>query len=91
MAGAESATTWVDDADTTNGSWSFGLKTSGGTAAAAMSLIVQYKKVTGTATQTFNPTQTSADTMIQWTELTAPTPTPTPSGNKSKHFFDWYP
>lgn len=48
--------TQTDDADTTNGSWSTGLKTATGTTTSGIELITQRKVVTATATQTYNPT-----------------------------------
>jgi hypothetical protein len=59
--GAESADTWVGDIDTTNGSWSAKQSTAAGTGTSGMSVISQYKVVTATGTQTYNPTLTSAD------------------------------
>lgn len=63
--GAESTLTWTGDADTTNGSWTneqeFGVT--------GMSITTQAKVVTGTATQTYNPTLTSADTFVAYIVL----------------------
>lgn len=72
LAGLEGVDSWAADADTSNGSWSTEARATAGSGASAMSLIAQYKKVTAGATQTFNPTCTSGDTMIGWAELTVP-------------------
>lgn len=85
VAGVESADTWTADSDSSNGTWSSAQKFSSSSGGGGMSGIFQYKKVTGTGTQTFNPTCTSADTMIQWTDLTAPAP----STNTTNGFFNW--
>jgi len=34
-----------------------------------MAIITQYKTVTGTAAQTYNPTLTPADTIIGWIQI----------------------
>lgn len=72
--GAEAAgELWVADGDTTNGSWSSPIHIDngqGGTNGSA--LFCQYKKVTGTGAQTFNPTVTSSDNILGYVELTAP-------------------
>lgn len=81
---SEGDSTWVADADTSNGSWSSGAITSsgaGGTSSACG--IAQYKKVTGSGTQTYNPTLTSADNIIGWVELTVPAPA---TGNTGAFF-----
>jgi hypothetical protein len=72
VAGIEGEDSWTGDADTTNGSWSSPSKSCVNTTTTGQSLCAQYKKVTSAGTQTFNPTVTSGDTMIQWTELTVP-------------------
>ena len=68
--GAESASTWTGDADTTNGSWSAQQAAGFGTGTSGMSVTTQYKVVTATATQTYNPTLTSADQILGWIQLT---------------------
>lgn len=72
--GAESANTWNDDADSTNGTWSAGQEDAAGTGATGMSVTTQYKVVTGTATQTYNPTLTSVDQILGWIQLREVTP-----------------
>jgi hypothetical protein len=68
MGAAEDADTWTADSDTSNGSW--GTATHAGAAAATMSIIVQTKAVTGTATQTFNPTLAGTpDNILGWITL----------------------
>lgn len=57
------------DADTTNGSWSTAQKHGLGVGAAAISVLSQFKVVTATATQTFNPTLTAADCILSWMQL----------------------
>lgn len=55
--GYEQTTAVTGDSDTTNGSWSTAVKsTTAGTTAAAISVANQYKIVTATGSQTFNPT-----------------------------------
>lgn len=68
--GAESADTWAGDADTTNGTWATHQHTAAGTGATGMSVTTQSKVVTATATQTYNPTLTSADQILGWIQLT---------------------
>lgn len=68
--GAESDDTWVADGDTSNGNWSTHQHNVAGTGATGMSITSQYKIVTGTATQTYNPTLTSADCILAWIQLT---------------------
>lgn len=70
MGGAESADTWTGDADSSNGSWSTHQHNAAGTGATGMSITSQQKIVTGTATQTYNPTLTSADVILGWIQLT---------------------
>jgi hypothetical protein len=70
MGGAESGDTWAGDADTTNGSWSTHQHGAAGTGVSGMSLTSQRKIVTATATQTYNPTLTSADVILGWIQLT---------------------
>lgn len=69
VGGVESADTWAGDADTSNGSWSTHQHTGFGTGTSGMSVTSQAKVVTGTATQTYNPTCTSADTCLAWIEI----------------------
>lgn len=68
-AGAESADTWSGDADTSNGNWSTHEHTAAGTGATGMSVTSQYKVVTGTATQTYNPLLTDVDNIPGWIQL----------------------
>ncbi len=69
VCGLEATYSFTRDSDTSNGSWSnfVGISCSSGTG--GMSLISQYKQVSATATQTFNPTNTSGDTMIGWIQI----------------------
>ncbi len=69
-AAFEGVDTYAGDADTTNGTWSTKQSTSIGATTSAMSVLGQYKVVTGTATQTFNPTLTSADGLLGWASFT---------------------
>jgi hypothetical protein len=66
---AESGDTWAGDADATNGSWSTHQHNAAGTGATGMSITSQSKVVTATATQTYNPTLTSADCMLSWAQF----------------------
>jgi hypothetical protein len=68
--GAESANTWTGDSDTTNGTWSAQQATGFGSSTTGMSVTSQTKVVTATATQTYNPTLTSADQILGWIVLT---------------------
>lgn len=61
---SESTDTWAGDADTTNGSWSTHQHNGAGSGATGMATTAQYKVVTATATQTYNPTLTSADCIL---------------------------
>lgn len=69
VGGAESASTWTGDGDTTNGSWSSQQAVGFGTGNSGMSVTSQRKVVTATATQTYNPTLTSADCILAWIEI----------------------
>jgi hypothetical protein len=67
--GAEATNTWAGDGDSSNGSWSTQQTTGFGTGTTGMAVTSQYKVVTGTATQTYNPTLTSADQILGWIQL----------------------
>jgi hypothetical protein len=67
---SESSNTWAGDADTTNGNWSTQQTNVGGSGTSGAAVTSQRKIVTGTATQTYNPTLTSADTIIGWIQIT---------------------
>jgi hypothetical protein len=59
------------DADTTNGTWSTQQVAEVGTTAAGMTVASQYKVVTATATQTYDPTlSVSSDVINAWISLT---------------------
>jgi hypothetical protein len=63
--------TVTGDGDTSNGTWSSQQTNEIGTTAAGMTVQSQRKVVTGTATQTYNPTLgTSSDVILAWIELT---------------------
>lgn len=66
---AESPDTWAGDADVSNGSWSTQQHNGTGAGVAGMSVTTQRKVVTGSATQTYNPTLTSADCILAWIQL----------------------
>lgn len=70
LAGLEAADSWTGDGDTTNGSWSTHQHNGFGTGGTGMSVTAQSKVVTATATQSYDPTCTSADTMIGYAVLT---------------------
>lgn len=62
---AEGGDTYVADSDTSNGSWSQMAAVSGLVGdSTVVALGAQYKTVTGSGTQTYNPTLTSADVVI---------------------------
>lgn len=72
LCGAESADTFTNDTDTTNGSWTTAATTHNGTGSGTtgMSLCAQGKVQTTTnSTQTYNPTLTSVDTKIGWVQF----------------------
>lgn len=69
LCGAETGDTFVSDSDTTNGSWSTRQNAGATNSASGMALTTQYKTVNATGAQTYNPTLTSADTMIGWIEI----------------------
>lgn len=60
-AGFENNAAPTADSDTSNGSWAAGTSTftTGGGAAANVAVILQYKIITGSGTQTYNPTGSS--------------------------------
>lgn len=69
-AGAsESGDTWVTDGDTSSGNWSTFQHTAAGTGATGMAVTSQFKVVSGTAAQTYNPTLTSADVILVWAQF----------------------
>lgn len=74
---SESSLTWTGDADTTNGSWTNEQEIGNGTGTSGAAVTSQAKVVTATATQTYNPTLTSADQIIGWIQLEE---VPLPSG-----------
>jgi len=63
-AAHENGAAITGDADTTNGSWSSVYGTFNGTGATGMAAYFQSKVVTGTATQSFDPTGTSSDWIV---------------------------
>lgn len=70
-AGAAEASSgaWTGDADTTNGNWSAQQTAGFGTTTSGAVVTSQRKVVTGTATQTYNPTIAAVDRIIGWIEL----------------------
>jgi len=86
MGAAEDQDTWTADSDTSNGSW--GTATHAGYSGATMSIIAQTKTVTGTGTQTFNPTLAGTpDNILGWITLHE---TPGVTAN-SGSFFQMFP
>lgn len=71
---AEATLSWTGDADTTNGSWTNEQEIGNGTGTTGAAVTSQAKVVTATATQTYNPTLTSADRIIGWIQITEVTP-----------------
>jgi hypothetical protein len=57
------------DTDTSNGSWSSGVMVN---ASSTNTLVTQYKRVTGTATQSYDLTVPSSNYISSWVDLTAP-------------------
>lgn len=75
-AGAsESSNTWAGDGDTSNGNWSTHQTSGAGTGTSGMATTAQRKVVTATATQTYNPTLTSADCILAWAQFAEWQPT----------------
>lgn len=68
VVSVEGDNTYTADSDTTNGSWSYPFINTAN--AGGNSALIQYKKVTSSGAQTFNPTYTSGDTSLGWMELT---------------------
>lgn len=67
--------TVAEDGDSTNGSWSTQQTAEIGSAATGMTVASQRKVVTGTATQTYNPTLgTASDSFVGWVQFSE-TPT----------------
>lgn len=81
---AEATLAWTGDADTTNGSWTNEQEIGNGTGTSGAAVTSQAKVVTATATQTYNPTLTSADQIIGWIEITE-TATPASMGKRLIH------
>lgn len=69
---AEGGDTWAGDADSSNGTWSTQQHAAQGSGNSGMSVTAQSKVVTGTATQTYNPTLTSADCILAWIAASEP-------------------
>ena len=70
-AGGEGNGTTTGDADTTNGTWSTQQETGFGTTTGGQEITSQFKVVTATATQTYNPTfSASTDNCIAWIQVT---------------------
>lgn len=67
--GAEGATTITGDTDTTNGSWSTSQSATIGSGLTGCQINSQRKVTTGTGTQTYNLTITSADWGIAWISI----------------------
>jgi hypothetical protein len=65
VVGTENSVIAIGDADTLNGSWSAinGIASTASTAATNTSIAMQYKVITATGTQTFNPTGGVADSV----------------------------
>lgn len=74
----EDVDTWTGDADVTNGSWSVQQHTTIGTTTSGVAITAQHKVVTATATQTYNPTLTSADCILAWISITLSIDPPKP-------------
>jgi hypothetical protein len=72
--GSESTLTWTGDADTSNGNWTNEQEIGNGTGTSGMAVTSQAKITTGTATQTYNPTQTAADQILGWIQVQEATP-----------------
>jgi hypothetical protein len=65
------AQTVTEDGDATNGAWSTQQTNEVGTTGSGNTVSSQYKVVTATATQTYNPTLgTSSDVILAWVSLT---------------------
>lgn len=69
----ESADTWTGDSDSSSGTWSTKQSTGFGTGTSGQAVISQLKVTSGTATQTYNPTLTSADCILAWASFTEAT------------------
>jgi hypothetical protein len=83
---AEATLAWTGDADTTNGSWTNEQEIGNGTGTSGAAVTSQAKVVTATATQTYNPTLTSADQIIGWIEVTE---VAIPAGMQRRIFRIW--
>jgi hypothetical protein len=83
VGSSEGVDTWAADADTTNGAWSGQASASAGATTSGMAIIAQYKSATGTGNQTFNPTQTSVDTVVNIANYT-----PVTTQSATNGFFD---
>src|SRR4029077_16334153 len=76
MVGAEASVSYVGftaDTDTTNGSWSSSAQTiSNAVAVSGMTMIAQYKRVTATATQSYDVGVAATDVVAGYVDMTAP-------------------
>jgi hypothetical protein len=84
VACSEGTDTFVADSDTSNGSWSTQMTSTAGTGSTDASEATQYKITTGSGTQTYNPTLTSADVLLGYAVIRA-------AANQSatNGFFQW--
>lgn len=78
---AEATLAWTGDADTTNGSWVNEQEIGNGSGTSGIAVTSQAKVVTGTATQSYDPTLTAADQIIGWIQL-AEVPIPGSMGRR---------
>ncbi len=70
VVGLEGTDTFTPDSDSTNGSWSTHQHSSTGSGTSAVTITSQRKVTTGTATQTYNVSNTSGDTQMGWISIT---------------------
>lgn len=70
VVGLEGTDTFTPDSDSTNGSWSTHQHSSTGSGTSAVTISSQRKITTGTATQTYNLSNTSGDTQMGWISVT---------------------
>jgi hypothetical protein len=87
FVGSEGGNLFVEDSDTTNGTWATRGATSNATGASGNAITSQWKLATAAGTQTYNPTlsSTTPDNVIGWVQLHLPATTST------KNIFFWYP
>lgn len=90
---AEAVDNMTGDSDTTNGTWSVPIHTAAGTAlASGQTVYTQWKKVTSTATQTYDVTSGdgNVDYVMGWVQINDSSPTGGLTASQKSAFFQMF-